>query len=433
VTYTKGEQCGWVNYSTKIYVNCQDGADPGFFYDVDENDECAVTLYMYSAAGCGKSYSSSSSSSSSASYSSSTAAPAPDEFCEAVLTKDGSSYLFDLRALNHGPSATVDTLWYRTSDNDIYYINFCGQTAAPCNDDDTSVCLRVHDSGDYKYINAGSTSTQEFSITHGLTFGKSITVTYSDGAKCGMGTKKTHLVVNCQDGATPGYFYDMEEISECESTLYMYSSAGCGAPVNPSSSSSSNPSTSSSSHPSSSSSSHASSSSSSSPSPTPIPTGFCGVTLSDERKKISYKYDLSSLYHDNSTLVDQFFFINDDHNIFFVNFCGQSAANCSKNDTSVCIDYTDEAKYVSGGSTSTQSFASAEGRDIDQGVTVTYSNGGECGAGRKKVTHIVVACEKYAVPGYIYDYKEIDECEGILYMWSSAGCGENVPYVDPHH
>jgi len=231
VSYSDGEQCGSGRFSTKIYVNCLDSATPGFIYDINETDRCAVTLYMYSASGCAQAASSSGSSTSSA-------GPVPGEFCEAVMTKDGASYLFDLRPLNHPSSQYVDTLWYRTPENLIYYVNFCGQTAAPCNDNDTSVCLRMYDGGDYKYINVGSTSTQEFSVTPGLTFGKSITVTYSDGAKCGMGTAKTNLVVNCQDGATPGFFYDLKEINECESTLYMYSSAGCGVPVSPSSSSS---------------------------------------------------------------------------------------------------------------------------------------------------------------------------------------------------
>jgi len=193
----------------------------------------------------------------------------------------------------------------------------------------------------------------------------------------------------------------------------MWSAAGCGVPVQPTSSSSSG----------------------SSPAPTPIPTGFCDVTLSDEKKKVSYEFNLTSLYHDNSSAVDYFWYRSAENNIYYVNFCGQSAAGCSRHDTSVCIRLDGQTghKFVSGGSTSTQKFASTQGKRIYESVTVTYSNGEDCDAyGGKKVTNIVINCQSTATPGYIYDMDEINQCETTLYMWSSAGCGKRVPYVDPY-
>jgi len=218
VTYTNGVQCGPGTYTTKLYVTCVPDATPGFFYDFEQKGDCEGSLFMYSAAACGASPQSSSSAASSS------ASPGK---CEATVTDGGKTYHYDLNALHHDDSVFIDSLWYRTSENDIFYVNFCGRTASACDDPDTSVCYRVPDGNDFKYLNHGSTSTQAFSVTKGKPAGKSVTVTYSDGDKCSSGKMKTNLVVECQPSATPGFFYDMDTISDCEVTLYMYSASGC--------------------------------------------------------------------------------------------------------------------------------------------------------------------------------------------------------------
>jgi len=203
-------------------------ADPGYFYDIKESDPCQSVLYMWSVYGCGKEIYDSSSVASSESSD-----PEPD-FCSAIVKDDVNrrAYFFNLTSLYHDDSWYVDTLWYRTSDNRIYYVNFCGQTASPC-DSDTSVCVRVPFGSDYKYINGGSTSTQNISIAEmpGSSPSTSVTVTYTNGDKCGKGTYTTKIYINCEEAAHPGYFYNMEETNECEVTLYMWAAAGCGTKV----------------------------------------------------------------------------------------------------------------------------------------------------------------------------------------------------------
>jgi len=143
-------------------------------------------------------------------------------------TKNKQSYAFDLSSLHHNDQTYIDSLFYRT-DTSIYYVNFCGQTASACDTDDTSVCIRLPDGQDYKYLNGGSTTTQKISMAETGSPQNSVVVTYSDGDSCGTGGKyKTKIVINCQTTAVPGFFYSMDEDNECDATLYMYSAAGCG-------------------------------------------------------------------------------------------------------------------------------------------------------------------------------------------------------------
>jgi len=174
------------------------------------------------------------------------AAAAIDVTCFGVVTdtKNRRAYKFDLSSLHHDDSTYVDTLWYRTDDNVVYYVNFCGQTASACETDDTSVCIRFPDGEDYRYDGGGRTSTQKITIAEcpDQSPSSSVTVTYSDGDSCGNGKYKTKIYVNCQQTANPGYFYNIDQHGQCEATLYMWAAAGCGADVpyvDPSSSSSS--------------------------------------------------------------------------------------------------------------------------------------------------------------------------------------------------
>jgi len=148
-------------------------------------------------------------------------------------TKNHRSYKFDLSSLHHDDTAYVDTLWYRTDDNVVYYVNFCGQTASACESADTSVCIRIPHGEDYRYAGGGKTSTQKISIAEApdQSPSSSVTVTYSDGESCGSGNYKTRIFVNCQHTANPGYFYNIDQPNPCEATLYMWAVAGCGQEV----------------------------------------------------------------------------------------------------------------------------------------------------------------------------------------------------------
>jgi len=229
VTYSHGDKCGDGYFTTKVYINCQPTATPGYFYDADESDPCQTVLYMWSAAGCGKDVTSSSSAMSSAS-----SVPEPD-YCSGIVKDEANhrAYFFNLSSLHHDDKTYVDTLWYRTDENTIYYVNFCGQTASACEADDTSVCMRIPFGSDYKYVSGGSTSTQTISIAEmpGSSPSTSVTVTYTNGDKCGNGYYKTKIYVNCQQNAHPGYFYDIDQPNECEATLYMWAAAGCGEKI----------------------------------------------------------------------------------------------------------------------------------------------------------------------------------------------------------
>jgi len=325
-------------------------------------------------------------------------------------------YQFDLSSLHHDESTYVDTLWYRTSENTIYFVNFCGQTASACDDPDTSVCIRKPGpGGDFKYVSGGSTSTQEITIGEdpSQSPATSVTVTYSKGEKCGAGYFKTKSYINCQVSATPGFFYDADESKDCETTLYMWSAAGCGKEIpGPSSS-------------------YSSSSSSSSVQSSSSSSDQCGGTVLDEKNKRAYHFDLSGLHHDDQTPIDTLWYRTDKNVIYYVNFCGQSAAGCSSGDTSVCIRQPNGSayKFVSGGSTSSQNISLAEdpSQSPDKSVTVTYSHGDKCGNGYY-TTKFYVNCQPGAIPGYIYRFEETNECEAVLYIWSAAGCGKEVPY-----
>jgi len=148
-------------------------------------------------------------------------------------TTNHRSYEFDLSSLHHDDTTYVDSLWYRTDDNVIYYVNFCGQTASACENPDTSVCIRYPDGEDYKYVGGGKTSTQKISIAEApdQSPSSSVTVTYTDGESCGSGNHKTKIFVNCQQTANPGYFYNIDQPNECDATLYMWAAAGCGKDV----------------------------------------------------------------------------------------------------------------------------------------------------------------------------------------------------------
>ena len=347
--------------------------------------------------------------------------------CSSVITdeKHHRSYQFDLSSLHHD-AGNNDTLWYRSVNNTLFFVNFCGQSSFS-NISDTSVYIRFPDGQDYKYVSGGRTSTQEISIAEapGQSPNSSVTVTYSDGSKCGNGTYKTKIYVSCNATCNPGYFVDPcegcpSEVNPCEPILYMWSSAGCGKEVpyvGPSSSSISD------------SSALSSSSQSSSASPPPV---VCSGTVRDEKTHRAYKFDLSSLYH-GPGLNDTLWYRTDENIIYFVNFCGQSSANCTSNDTSVCIRFPDgeDYKYLSGGKTSTQKISIAEARDQSpsSSVTVTYSDGDKCGNGTYK-TKIYINCQQTANPGYFYNIDEINPCESILYMWAAAGCGRDVPYSE---
>jgi len=329
--------------------------------------------------------------------------------------KSHHTYQFDLSRLHHDASASIDTLWYRTNNNTIYYVNFCGQTAAACESDDTSVCMRIPGGGGHKYVSGGSTSTQTFTLAEDprQSPSSSVTVTYSNGEKCGNGYFTTKIYVNCQQTAEPGYFYNADDSNPCETVLYMWSAAGCGKDVSSTSSSSS---------------SEPSSSSSSYPQP-----DYCSAIIKDDKNRQAYFFNLSTLHHDDSTYIDTLWYRTDDNTIYYVNFCGQTASACESDDTSVCMrvpsgyDYS----YLSGGSTSTQTISIAEmpGSSPSTSVTVTYSNGDKCSTGNYK-TKIYVNCQPDAVPGFFYNIDRPNDCEATLYLWSAAGCGKKIPYIE---
>ena len=121
-----------------------------------------------------------------------------------------------------------DYFQYWTPDN-VYLVNLCGTTAADCHPN-SSVCIRRPKGTGFVFESGGLTETQTFSATKGHSVQDSVTVSYSEGHKCGSGSFKTNIEVNCLETADPGFFYDLRPINDCEVTLSMYSVHGCGKP-----------------------------------------------------------------------------------------------------------------------------------------------------------------------------------------------------------
>jgi len=302
----------------------------------------------------------------------------------------GFSYYYDLSILHHDNQTFVDSLWFRTRGNVIYYVNFCGQTAAGCTSGDTSVCIRSPNGSGFSYVSGGSTSTQNISIIDvpGKSPKDGVTVTYSDGGMCNSSVpRQTKIHIFCQKGAVPGFFYDIDDSDPCSVILFMYSSAVCGERNH---------------------------------------SSECEATLTKGGQ--AYHFDLRPLHHDDHAYVDPIWYRTDENYLYFVNFCGQTAILCDNGKcgrTSVCVKDLDRQCY-SGGRTSTQEFSITPDMTFGKSITATYSDGAKCGDNKRMKTHIVVNCISDATPGYIYDYEEINECEVRLFMWSSAGCGEAV-------
>jgi len=152
----------------------------------------------------------------------------------------------------------------------------------------------------------------------------------------------------------------------------------------------------------------------------------CGSVITDPMGDISYEFDLSSLHHDESLYIDDLWYRTEDGFIYYVNLCGRSSSPCASDDTSVCVRHPvgDGFKYEGGGKTNTQkiSIAEAEGQSPNTSITVTFSDGYNCGSGQYK-TKIYINCNPSVKYSYFYNVEQPNECEAILYMWSPAGCG----------
>lgn len=134
------------------------------------------------------------------------------------------TYKYDLTPLNH-QDGEFDTLFYRATSGDYFYINVCGQSGAACSDLTAAVCMRTVN---YDFYSHGSFNHQSFEPNVEGTHADGIVVVYKEGDACdGSADKRsTRVVVSCKAEANPGYIYDATV--NCTAQLKIYSSSGCG-------------------------------------------------------------------------------------------------------------------------------------------------------------------------------------------------------------
>jgi len=153
-----------------------------------------------------------------------------DVKCQSFVTdpNTGKTYYYDISPLYHNDSVYIDVIWLRLPNGEIYYVNFCGQTSSACEEEDTTVCIRLHDGPGWKYVSGGSTSTQKITASDRPDYPspETVLVTYSHGVKCGTGRYTTKFYITCR-GVDPGFIYNFENSSFCEGSLFLYSVAGC--------------------------------------------------------------------------------------------------------------------------------------------------------------------------------------------------------------
>ena len=140
---------------------------------------------------------------------------------------DKKTYQYDLTQLNHA-DGEFDTLFYRATSGDYFYINVCGQSGAACSDLTAAVCMRTVD---YDFYSHGSFNHQTFGPNENATADTGISIAYTNGDQCeGSGERRsTNVLIFCKAEANPGYIYDATV--NCTATLRLYSSAGCGKEV----------------------------------------------------------------------------------------------------------------------------------------------------------------------------------------------------------
>jgi len=153
----------------------------------------------------------------------------------------------------------------------------------------------------------------------------------------------------------------------------------------------------------------------------------CLYTSSDGK----WKYDFTPLFLDNN--VDVLSFHTDFQMFSNLHYFIQPCADYSWmlpqvcNGSSVCVSSDDQTQY-SGGLYSTVIWS--DGDNSSSSVTVSVSNGGECGTdGALRKTVIYLMCyEDIAMSQPLFNVVDgTDECETIVEIFSPAACPTNLP------
>lgn len=159
-----------------------------------------------------------------------------------------------------------------------------------------------------------------------------------------------------------------------------------------------------------------------------VPVG-CQATVSSNKQKKSWKYDLSSLNHDPE-LSDELFYRDPFGNIFYINPCGSATTACTPPQT-VCAraaTYTLQGYGI----LATQRIMKINLTDSTpgRGVTVTYGDGYEClGSSSRRSAVVHVVCRE-GVEEYVQEVvTSSDGCSVTMIIKGPAGCGKEVPFV----
>jgi len=135
---------------------------------------------------------------------------------------DGKTYSYDLSKLSH-PSGQKDDLYFRNDDGSYIYANICGPSAEKCKTG-SAVCMRGSDYSTYTSL--GTVSTQEADDAPDLEPGTGLTLTYTDGDDCILGSWQSVITLQC-DKTRDGEITEVES-GECWYRMTVISKYACG-------------------------------------------------------------------------------------------------------------------------------------------------------------------------------------------------------------
>jgi len=140
-----------------------------------------------------------------------------------VSANDQKTYTYDLSKMSH-PAGQKDDLYFRLDDGSYIYANICGPSAERCKSG-SAVCMRGSDYSTYTSL--GMVSTQEANDDPELEPGTGLSLTYSGGDDCILGSWQTVMTLQC-DKTRDGEITEVET-GECWYRMTILSKYACGS------------------------------------------------------------------------------------------------------------------------------------------------------------------------------------------------------------
>jgi len=150
--------------------------------------------------------------------------------CSFVVQSENNQkyYKYDLNKMSHA-SGVQDELYYRIPDDGSYiYMNICGPSNQQCTTG-SAVCLRSSDAS--QYTSLGMATQQEVDDASDLDPGQGVSITYSGGDDCILGSWQTAITIQCDPSASGvGEIVEVDN-GECWYRVTIKSKYGCGKEV----------------------------------------------------------------------------------------------------------------------------------------------------------------------------------------------------------